>query len=503
MKRTLIVLLVGVFAGILLLPPSITFAGCQNEKPATERSEMLTANVLVLDPDGNPVEGAMVYCTGLRSKVEPGSHWGWDDEYGPLPKIQTNAEGIAAMPYPKYLTEKIETGTMTWTVEHPEFVDFREDRSVSDDPAEIRLKRGFKIAVTAVDGESGEVIKTDLYALVSGSSWTKTWKLADNGTLISPVFDHKQSVMRVMRIVKGEPILFSELIPIDSEGKSRVLLRDVKLSKGVRVEGRLADEVSRPVQNGFVTIRLTNQTVPGDRNGLWCWSDSVPIAEDGRFVFVSLPDGILQMAPICDDWVPLNPTKDEVLQFFPLEAAAGAGKSFPQLLRAEVGVVACPVLKMEQATSCEITVLDPDGNPLAGAQVWMGPNQYWFSMGSQILGTSIRTAELLVKASKGDFEWNRDHRYSAKTDVNGFARIANLPPGGIGGISAEHKDFELPVAGGRRRTSVDLKPGEVAKITIQMEKKGTEVLGAGEAEEKDKSDEDGGKGDGDGGRMDN
>ena len=43
-------------------------------------------------------------------------------------------------------------------------------------------------------------------------------------------------------------------------------------------------------------------------------------------------------------------------------------------------------------------------------------------------------------------------------------------------IAASHDLFEHPVAGRRRNTSVELEPDKVAKVTIRMQPKGTEVI---------------------------
>ncbi len=150
--------------------------GQEPEKATEKKPELLTLQVLVVDPDGHPIENATVFPSGLRTKVEPGSHWGWSEPlHGPIPKLQSNAEGLVALPYPKYVMEEIEVGTVTISVEHPDFVSFREDRSIEDKPAKIELKIGFRIAATAVDAETGEPIKQDLYGLVSGDPRLSDW----------------------------------------------------------------------------------------------------------------------------------------------------------------------------------------------------------------------------------------------------------------------------------------------------------------------------------------
>ena len=91
----------------------------QKKKPDVE---MLECKVKVVDPDGHPVEDALVYYINLRSNDERGT-WLWSDEiWGKAPKIKTDADGIAKMPYPKMLKDGVTTGKLTYCVDHPDFV---------------------------------------------------------------------------------------------------------------------------------------------------------------------------------------------------------------------------------------------------------------------------------------------------------------------------------------------------------------------------------------------
>ena len=454
----------------------------ETESKAKERPpELLIARVLVQDADGQPLEDATVFPSGLRTKAEPGSHWGWSPEsHGPLPKLRTNAEGIVEVPYPKYVEEKLETGKITWSVEHPDFVNFREDRSVDDNPAEIQLQRGFRIAVSAIDSATGEPIQSDLYGILAGDSRVGDWKIKDNGMLVSPVFDPLQTTLRIVKCSPGQPVLFSDLIDVDPKVRSRVLLRDVKLSVGTRVEGRLDDSVVRPIKNGYVSVwivRKSNSPDGGRWNNRWTWMDKAPIAEDGTFVFESLPrDGVLQMIPICVSWVPKKPTVESILPFFPDQANQLDGsRTIPQLVKLE-GAVIKTTLLMEPATSVRVTVVDPNGSPLSGAEVVMWPNQLSFDGGSQILGAASAMPEVLRASRDGGYKWPREFRFSAKTDAAGIATINSLPVNSTESIAVSLKGFEMPINGTDRNVSVDLKPDKIAEVTVRMQPEGTQVL---------------------------
>lgn len=461
---------------------SVLIVGQEPDKTIEKKAELLTMQVLVVDPDGHPIENATVFPSGLRTKVEPGSHWGWSEPlHGPIPKLQTNAEGLVALPYPKYVMEEIEVGTVTISVEHPDFVSFREDRSVDDQPAKIELKIGFRIAATAVDAETGAPIKQDLYGLVSGEARLSEWKLSENGNLVSPVFEPNKTWFRLIKAKPGEPNLYSKLIEIDPTDRSRVLLRDVKLSKGTRVAGRLDDSVTRPIRNGHVAATIVRRGSDGQEfnwNSKWMWYDKTSIAEDGTFVFESLPPGeILQLLPVCDDWVPLNPTKEEALPFFP-DAAERLSNTFslPQMVRL-TGSQVETILKMKPATSVKVTVTDQDGKPLAGVEVASWPNQLWFDGGSNILGSAYSISDWLIQSRQdGQPNFTRENRYSAKTDEHGIAVIHSMPPGRTEGLFAFIKGYEMPLNGTDREIRVDLKEGVVTEVTIKMQPEGTDIL---------------------------
>jgi hypothetical protein len=305
--------------------------------------------------------------------------------------------------------------------------------------------------------------------------------LAENGMLVSPVFEPHKTWFCLIRVVPGQPNLYSELIEIDPTDRSRVLLRDVKLSRGTRVQGRLDDAIPRPITNGIVSARIVRSGSGEARfrwESTWTWSDQALIAPDGTFVFESLPSGeVLQLIPICDDWVPAPPSKEEVLPFFPQEAEQLLiSMSRPQLIRLD-GPQVEPVLKLLPATSAKVTVLGPDDQPLAGVEVASWPNQLWFGGGSQILGTAFSYSEMLLRSRQSD-EWSfeREKRYWATTDENGIAVIRSLPTDRSEGLIANLDGYEMPLNGTEREIRIDLKPGVVTEVTIKLQRAGTDVL---------------------------
>lgn len=451
--------------------------------------------VKVLDPDGEPVEGAQVTPFGLRSRSEPGSHWSWIEKFhGPLPKARTNAQGIAELSYPKFVTEKLETGQVTLVVDHEDYVVFSDDRSVDDELAEIKLKGGYRIATTAINSESKAAIKTDLYAAMGGD-WGSRWKVRKGGILTSQVFDRTQAAMRVIHLPADGPVLFSDLqMIVPEEGQNRVFLRNVELKPGTVVTGTLDKSVPRPVKNGKVILVVVVPGLPSPnadswngRGPSWNWSASAKVKADGSFRFDSLPRGdVAQMIAVCDGWVSKLPDGPKLKKKFPdlVTRNISPGMRWPQLFKL-AGDEIEPTIAMEPTVSCEVLVQDPDGNPLPDAQVVMWPNQSFFARGSQLLGQQTDFAMMLRKAREGVdlremFFKNRKIDYEVMTDKNGLAVIKNLPAPGSEGVAVLHKRFEQAIQGRGRQTTVALEPGKTTKVTVRLQPKGTETIGAGD-----------------------
>lgn len=448
------------------------------KKTPKPKVEMLTAKVQVVDPDGNPIEGATVEPSGLRTKAEPGSHWSWlPERFGELPKKETDSSGNVEMPYPKYVMEKMETGQVTWMANHPDFIRFRQDFGVDADPAEIEMKRGFKIAAYAVDEQSGERLTQNLYA-VAGGYYGAKWQLKKNGMLVSATMPKKKRFLRVVELVEGKPPRFSERIDIEPGEKSRVLVKDVKLLAGTRVVGKLDESVMRPIKNGYVVAEIIRKPAANDWESRWNWNVKTKIEEDGSFVFESLPtDEVLQMIPVCDGWVPKTPRESDVAPFFPdqVNQLAGWG-AVPTLIGLE-GEEVNVTLKMAKAKKVRVTVVGPDNQPIAGAELGCSPNQKWFDGGSQIYGSGFSTKRYLIESRAGDFKFERERRYSTKTDEKGIAEIANLPDNRRSRqLYVAHKEFELPIEGRFREFTFEFDDADVTEVTVKLQKKGTEEM---------------------------
>ena len=76
-------------------------------------------HLIVQDNFGAPVANADIKMVGLRTQREPGSHWGWPGE----PSIgKTASDGTATLRHPVWVNPDDQTGELTFTVTHPDFV---------------------------------------------------------------------------------------------------------------------------------------------------------------------------------------------------------------------------------------------------------------------------------------------------------------------------------------------------------------------------------------------
>ena len=269
-------------AGLILLSAGICSAGDDAQAPQQPDIEFIKCRVMVVDALGQPVQGAVVMPSGLRTSRRRGTHWGWSaSAFGPLQKIKTDADGLAELSIPKYVMKKNEFGEVTWLVDDPEHVVYRADHDINADPAIIKLKDGYRITVTAIDAETQKPIRGHLYARQSGRHYSRLreWKQTKSGELLSRPFDNEQITLRLIALTPGQPARFSDLITLRRRPNGRrVSLHNIRLQPGTRLEGQIDAAVPRPVVRGQVVAYISagDQPGPRSRQRLWTWSDETP-----------------------------------------------------------------------------------------------------------------------------------------------------------------------------------------------------------------------------------
>ncbi|MES2793083.1 MAG: carboxypeptidase regulatory-like domain-containing protein [Planctomycetota bacterium] len=305
--------------------------------------------------------------------------------------------------------------------------------------------------------------------------------------------------LRIIDVPEAGPAWFSDLIDLKSKTGNPIAIQ-AELKPGVRVAGRLSDQVPRPIKNGRVVAAIAARRGASTQ---WFWESTAVIAADGKFEIESLPaNENLEIVAICDGWVSSNPTAAEFAEYgrrYGLLRPSREGDLestivFPQLWRLE-GALIEPSIPMQRTGSCEVTVLDELGKGIPGAVVAFAANQVIYEVGSKPVGdgwdrlTSIR-AELKSGISwKPPARSDRTERYSVKTDDRGIAVISNLPAGrdlesrapqpslffvwhNDYEVNANSPDPEADISG--PQLLAEISPGKTGRITASMRKSSTE-----------------------------
>jgi protocatechuate 3,4-dioxygenase beta subunit len=408
--------------------------------------------IQVLDPEQRPVPEAQLSIAGLRKQGDPGSWYGMRG--GPA-AARTDAGGRARIDYTRWVDIDGRATHVDLEVTHPEFAPFR-DSSFAIGPGQhpVVLRRGATVIVSGWVG-SPDVLVTELAisadhrSRLAAGDWRRerdgrlsTTRLAPGPHLIW--LEHESEEHGKL----ASAVAAFELLENDWKELS------LELFALSTLQGRLDEAVPRPIVNGHVWVNLNRSDAAGqisiDRDF------EAEVRPDGTFELVGLPPGGGQIIALASGWVSSR------TPYTAAEAAArrlGREPSFEEVqqegareeLEAQRLVVPAPapiVVAMERTGSLEVTVLGPDGGPIAGASVSAWPNVYWIGVGSTI------------------FPWRE---WRASTDPLGRARIDDLPPEQELWFGAEHGSFRMTRAQRDRNPSVEIVSGQVATYELVLE----------------------------------
>ena len=446
----------------------------------------------VLDKAGHPIAGAVIYPEGLRTKPGPyaGNWYNWvTDKKVPNPAVTTDSQGYARVPYPKYVFERIETGVLTISVEHPQFVPERPECRVaftppagapwriwltyiidrfrakalttSTDP--VVLQEGAVLRVSLAPG-SGPPHGYPLTAQVSGLFMgpTNFWLHPSPGILITKRLPAGQTILRPLQFDSNGMAWFGAVTSFNAvAGQTNEL--SVELRPGVAVRGRLDQTAPRPIRDGRLIANVWPTNFPPSSSPPQ-WHAWTNIQADGSFLLNSLPDGELELVAVCDGFVSTN----------------GPGTTrmhYPQKFSLN-GHDLDVVLGMEPTACLQVIVQDDQGKPLRDACVLTWPNIRYGEWAATLIGEDCyNVADFLFSPALAERQrrrWLEPHsRFRATTDLSGFAMIRNLPSE-ADLFSVEHHGYSLPavetVVGQKRRESpMVLQPGQTNRVTVRLE----------------------------------
>jgi hypothetical protein len=448
----------------------------------------------VVDSAGKPITGAVIRPEGLRTKPGPyvSGWYGWrtGKDGVPNPPVTTDAEGNVRVPYPKYVFERIETGTLCLSVEHPDYVPARPERMVAVAPPggspwrvwfdyvwgrvqhkalvaradPIVLKKGATLIISTKPGAS--VPGAVLYAQISGrtSAGTNFWLRPGADVLMTRSLAEGTQAIRTIQFESNNVVWFSPAIKITALiGQTNDIVAELK--RGVAVNGRLDDKVPRPVYHGRVIAQIypAGEKAQNEPPEWHVWSE---IRADGTFTLASLPEGDLELVAICDGFVNTNGSGQFPSMHYPQKFSLG-----PEGITVTLG--------MEPTAGLEVKVQDDEGKPLQGAQVSCWPNIRYGEWSATIIGQDCyNTADFLTNRTEAKRGWwdGQFRSFQATSDLSGFAFIANLPAETTT-FSVEHPRFVLPAVdtgrGDKRRTgTISLHPPETNRVTVRLERAG-------------------------------
>jgi len=458
-------------------------AGSQNQTKA----EFKEVPVVVQDEDGKPIEGATVLPDGFRVKGIHGAdayHWGTNQFGGPV-KAVTDREGRAYIKYPVMgiPEEKELTGALIFSASHPEYATVRpQDYSVDKPEKPIQLTRGIHLEASAYFGSDHQPVTELVPNLNQEMIRTNDWQKLDNGTLAFHKLSPGGHILQLMGRLPSGDIVYSEDLAFTAE-KGKDHNYAVEMKPGIRLEGRIDDNVPRPVKNGRVLISVRPKEFPAWNNyadvddtlkkypNFYPWKSYRPIAEDGTFVFESIPPGGLDVIVHGEGFI--SKSGGDFSQRNGSKLVKVPGFALPQAF-----LLVAPTTKIEIATeptaTLEVTAKTKAGKPVEGATVYVNPNVV--RMGGIFGNMRISSEEPFRKMTPLP-----DIPYSATTDKNGFAAIRNIPATDRG-MDVYHPQYQVPLQepkGWRdRHIRLEFSSGVTNYHHLTLEPKGKDFIGS-------------------------
>lgn len=465
--------------------------GCQISRSTPPASNASTNTkfkkvlVVVQDQDGKPIAGATVSPTGFRVKgIHAADAYSWKaSRSGPAEKAVTDKDGKAWLKYPVMGVpdEKELTGELIVKVSCPGFAPIvNQGYSVDSTEQPIQLTHGAQMAISAYFGADHQPV-TDLVPCIKpDSSFTN-----QNGVLIFDQLSSGGHLIQLMGRLPSGDIVYSDATPFTtSAGKSGKLVLEMK--PGIRLEGRIDDNVPRPVQNGRVMISIRAPQYPvsdviedyyaaDDKYGGYMarkfWHSYRPINADGTFVFESVPPGEADVVVLGDGFA--SQTIGQLYnRINGMITTNGPTMAIPQAFPL-AGPITQIEVKTEPTATLEVTATTKSGQPLAGVWVDMYPEVFrmWgpFAWQKDSSETPYRKIPHLP-----------DLNFSETTDANGKLVMANVPPEEHGleaGSTNYQVDIQQPKGWRDRHVRVTFSPGETNELHLVMEPKGSDYIG--------------------------
>lgn len=400
---------------------------------ATNDIEWSQRTVRILDPDGNPLEGAVVKLWAMRAGS---GHGYWSEEsFGSGRQKDTAINGETVVNYPKTVNSKLTVTEISLAITHPQFCAKAVHLPVEGDIPKVTLEQGTKIRIAGVEPGSMVPLPDCHLMIENGETAESEFVREADGWLVSKPLKGNRRWYRVVRLSPNEPPQFGQpraWSPNDPDS----LTAFVPIQPGVKVVGRISENVARPIVRGQVVVWCGSpirkeEGVDNDRASPIWWTDVAKIQEDGTFEFPSLPSGFLaQFYAYANDSISMQPS-DEAYEkccewFTQQSQQRHLAFRYGQVVRL-AGRTTKVAIEMEPGHQVTIRCVDSNGKPLAGIDVYTNPNQFIVGAGSNIFCTGFSTVDIL--RGKRDVFRRRSSIYHEKTNDDGLAVLRNMPEG--------------------------------------------------------------------------
>jgi hypothetical protein len=409
--------------------------------PANDR-EWLVMTARILDSDGNPVAGASVRPTAFN--LENGWYLQWPDQgspFGERRRTVSDADGNVEVRFPQSVKVQklLRVVDGSAVIVHPDFCSkgftFRRQLDKPQQVCDVKLERGVRLRIAGVAPGNSEPLSHCHVLLEGGDTAEPEFVAEPDGWLQSMTVTDERRWFRVVRAVPGKPPEFSKSSAWPSDDP-RSRTAQVEIHPGVRVTGKLSDNVARPILRGHVLACCGSHVHHNDEGVVqvrqpFFWYETVPITEEGTFEFASLPAGYLgQFYAFANDSISAQPSLaafETCRHWFGVQdLMQEPAYRYGQILRL-AGTRSAITLEMETACEVQFKCTSSAGKPLAGIEIQACPNQWTCGLSTTVFCTYSSSLDQLLGVPADESPARRP--FNVKTNEDGEAVIRNLPRG--------------------------------------------------------------------------